>query len=115
MPKRSSDKGIAGVPGKTQGGTAVPGTSSDQSGPLAKKSSSGKNLASASGRRSGVPGSQGDAVRRAAAIDKARQQGATAPLPSQPSSRPGLFWIIVCGVVLIAGIGLGFILARLTS
>lgn len=115
MPKRSGDEGVAGLAGKAQGGAAVSGPSNDQSGPLAKKSSSGKNLSSASGRRSGVPGGQGDAVRRAAAIDKARQQGATAPLPSQPASRPGLFWIIVCGVVLIAGIGLGFILARLTS
>ncbi|XZE55438.1 serine/threonine protein kinase [Planctomycetaceae bacterium SH139] len=57
-----------------------------------------------------------EAVRHAAAIDKARQQGATMPVPRQGLGRRVTLWLVLGSVVMFAfAVALGFVLARLTS
>ena len=78
----------------------------------ASRSSGGSGVSRGSGRL--VRGDEG--VRRAKAIDKARQQGATKPVPPQISGKGVTLWLVVgLAVMFVVAVALGFVLARLTS
>jgi serine/threonine-protein kinase len=74
---------------------------------------SGSQAESAVGRSAA---STNDAVRRAAQIDKARKSGASQPIAKQGSSnRLSLTVTLALGVMFVAAVAIGFLLARMTS
>ena len=98
---RPGDSSRGGKSGKGQGLSGIRGKPGD--------SSAGKNKVQPAALRQ-------EAVRRAAQIDKARQAGATQPIAKPLGQRKFPYLLVVgVGVMFIAAVAIGFVLAKVTS
>lgn len=108
MPKR-------GGSGGTGGGRTVGGKSGRAVGPASGRASTAGG-GPATGRGGKTRSEHESGVARAAAIDRARQSGASHPVPPQGGGRGVKLWMIVGLAVMFAvAVALGFLLARLTA
>ncbi len=102
MPRRPGDKSSKGS--KVRKAAA-------SSGALVKGAAgASKSDAAVSSGNAGV-----EAMKKAAAIDKARQTGAKEPVSSVSGRRFPTWVIVVLAILFVAAVAIGFVLARLTS